>query len=276
MSQEQLSYRLVPGDVYLVKQEAQQVITQRLAESEHRITNNISGVMEFKVLARMDSGFELAMVFKDLTMNMDSNTHGELLNVDAKQVIEGDTQSRIFNSLLNVPIRIELAKDGKVLNVVGGDSLVRRMVDASGLDDAFTLELMAKSLEAEFGSQALSDSYEQMTYFYPSQPIAVGDTWVNEYSGKLSATNTWTLQSLDAQTANITGIAQVAIEMEEPSTTMILNGIQNTSIITDRISGFITHMIVESTTEGFSTLSQLSDQEIPTTIRSSITYQLIQ
>jgi len=270
-----LEYNLNKGDTFLIKQQAQQIITQELDGAVHEITNKIDGVMEFKVIGEKDGHYEIDMTFKNLNLNMSSSIQGELLSVNAQEVTEGDMQSKIFNSLLNVPIHIILAKNGDILKVDGGDSLVSKMVHASGLKDDFSLNLMKKSLEKEFGSEALSNSYEQLTYIYPEGEINIGDTWENEYIGKLSAKNIWTLDNITSTNASISGKAVVVMDVTEPATTMKLRGTQDTSITTDIISGFIVLKVVEGTSEGISTITQMGDQEIPTTIKSTITYELI-
>jgi hypothetical protein len=57
---------------------------------------------------------------------------------------------------------------------------------------------------------------------------------------------------------------------------MVLDGTQNTRVTTDKKSGFILKMRVDGVTRGYSTLAQMGDQKIPTTITSTITYELIQ
>jgi len=56
---------------------------------------------------------------------------------------------------------------------------------------------------------------------------------------------------------------------------MKLKGSQNTVILSSRESGFIIKMTIEGLSTGSSTLTQLGDQELPTTIKSKITYELI-
>ncbi|MGB5377387.1 DUF6263 family protein, partial [Muriicola sp.] len=185
-------------------------------------------------------------------------------------------QSRIFNSLLNVPIHLVLAHNGDILEVQGGDSLVVKMTEASGLQDDFSRNMMRASLKKEFGSEALSNSYKQMTYIYPDKSIKVGDTWENTYTGKLTAQNVWKLDSVTTQNAIISGVATILMEIKEPATTMVLDGTQDTSITTDLQSGFILKMKVEGNSKGYSTIAQLGDQKIPTTISSTVTYELIQ
>ncbi|PKA96704.1 hypothetical protein B0O79_0342 [Flavobacteriaceae bacterium MAR_2009_75] len=270
-----LEYNLKKDAVFTVKQVAKQTIIQDLDGATHELTNLIDGVLEFKVLGKRDSIYDIALTFKDLNLMMTSSIQGELMNVKANEVDETDMQSQIFNSLLNKPVNIILAKNGDILEVKGGDSLVSQMAEASGLEDEFSLNMMKKSLEKEFGSEALSNSYKQMTFFYPKNKVKIGAHWKNEYSGKLQAKNIWTLDSLSKESANISGVADVVMDVTELATTMKLTGSQKTAITTDIDTGFITKMIVEGISKGASTMAQMGDQEIPTTIESTITYELI-
>ena len=273
--QTRLQYNLSKGDIFTVKQQAQQIITQELDGATHELTNVIDGILEFKVLGMVNNNYEIALTFKDLNLRMSSSIQGELMNVEAKNVVEDDMQSKIFNSLLNNPVYIVLSKTGDILEVNGGDSLVVKMAEASGLEDEFSLNMMKKSLEKEFGSEALSNNYKQMTFIYSPKKIQVGDTWESEYSGKLNTKNTWTLETLTDTNATISGIADVVMNVIEPAATMKLKGTQKTEITVDLASGFIRKMKVEGSSKGSSTMTQMGDQEIPTTIKSTITYELI-
>jgi len=275
LGQEVLQYNLNKGDVFNIKQEAKQAIVQELEGASHEITNDLSGILEFKVMDKTSDTYVLDVTYKDLVLKMTSSIQGELVNVHAQEVDSNDIQSKIFNSLLNVPIQITLASNGDVLKVMGGDSLVSKMAQASGLTDEFSLNMMKTSLKKEFGSEALSNSYKQMTFIYPNKEILVGDTWENNYKGKLSAHNQWQLDSLSLEKASISGIATVVMDIKEPTTTMQLDGTQNTKIITDLKSGFILKMEVEGFSKGFSTIMQMGEQQIPTSIKSTVTYEII-
>ncbi len=270
-----LEYKLNKGDIFTIKQNAQQIITQNLDGATHELTNTINGVLQLKVLNQEEDNYNMELIFKDLNLKINSSIQGELMNVNAKEVTAEDVQSQIFNTLLDNPVQMTLSKTGDILEVRGGDSLVLKMANASGLTDAFSLNMMKKSLEKEFGSEALSNSYKQLTYIYPSKKIKVGDTWENEYLGKLSAKNSWTLKSITDSTASISGKAEITMDIKEPTTTMKLTGKQETEITADKISGFIQKMKVEGESEGTSTIVQMGDQEIPTHIKSTITYELI-
>ncbi len=274
-SQTTLGYHLKKDEIFTIQQDAEQVITQNMNGAVHELTNTVNGVLEFKVVGTNANSFEIALRFKDLNMKMTSSIQGELMNVKARDVQEGDMQSKMFHSLLDIPVKMTLSKTGDILQVEGGDSLVLKMVEASGLEDEFSLNMMRKSLETEFGSEALSNSYEQMTFIYPTEGVQVGDSWENEYYGKLNAKNLWTLKSVTDSNATISGSAAVLMEVTEPTTTMKLNGEQQTLVTTDIATGFVKSMKVEGMAEGTATMVQLGDQEIPTTIKSTVTYQLI-
>ena len=258
--QSTLEYKLNKGDIFTIKQNAQQIITQNLDGATHELTNTINGVLQLKVLNQEEDNYNMELIFKDLNLKINSSIQGELMNVNAKEVTAEDVQSQIFNTLLDNPVQMTLSKTGDILEVRGGDSLVLKMANASGLTDAFSLNMMKKSLEKEFGSEALSNSYKQLTYIYPSKKIKVGDTWENEYLGKLSAKNSWTLKSITDSTASISGKAEITMDIKEPTTTMKLTGKQETEITADKISGFIQKMKVEGESEGTSTIVQMGEQ----------------
>lgn len=274
-AQTTLGYTLKKDDVFVVKQDAQQVIVQTIDGAAHEITNNLNGILEFRVIDSNETNYHIAMRFKDLNLKMTSSIQGELMNVQAKEVIEGDLQSKIFNSLLDVPIAITLAKNGDIVAISGGDSLITKMAGASGIVNEFQMNLMKRGLEKEFGSQALSDSYEQMTYIYPQKGVNIGDTWENEYVGKLNSKNTWTLDAISEGNAIISGTAKVVMNVADETNNMTLNGTQRTKITADRASGFLQLMTVEGEANGTATMTQLGDTEIPTSISSTITYKLI-
>ena len=275
-TQEKLSYNLKKGDVFQVKQIARQDIIQEIDGASHELTNDISGVMEFRVTGQTEDVYAIDITFQDLIMTMTSSMQGVVLDVHAKELDPENVQSRIFHSLLNEPVHMVMRKNGDILEVKGGDSLVSKMVKASGLQEAFAVNMLKSSLRNEFGSEALSNSYKQMTYIYPDKNIKVGDTWKNSYSGKLNADTLWKLDSVNDENAKISGMAEIVMKIEEPATTMVLDGTQTTQITTDRKSGFILKMQVEGTSKGYSTLAQMGGQKIPTTISSLVTYELIQ
>ncbi|MCL5247402.1 DUF6263 family protein [Cellulophaga sp. 20_2_10] len=277
-AQSKLEYKLSVGDTFIVQQNAKQVITQEMQGMSHELTNDIFGEYKMKVLEKKDGAYVLEMSFTDLNMKMTSNLQGILMDVKAKEVKEGDLQSEMFNSILNIPVKITLASNGDITNVDGGDQLVSKMMDASGITDPTTLASVKASLGKEYGTEGLASSFKQMTYIYPNTAtkVVVGDTWENEYSGKLNTKNKWTLDAQDANSTTLSCTAAVVMTVKDTNAIMDLTGTQTTKAIANAKTGFITTMEVTGTSSGNSIVPMLGDQKIPTKITSTISYKTIE
>ncbi len=273
--QSSLHYSLQEGDIFVVQQDAEQLITQEMQGITYELENKINGLMEFKVTSVGDDSYAIDITFLELAMKMISSVEGELMSVRASELNEADPQSRIFNSLLNVPIGIILAKSGDVLAVHGGDSLITRMTEASGLTDMASQNALKESLKGEFGSEALSQSFKQMTYFYPEDELSGNNTWRNEYTGKLSAKNLWSLEKSTDSLNHIKGSADITMDISNAATTMSLSGSQETTITADIKTGFILDMQVTGFSEGAALMNLSGEEEIPTTVKSTTKYKLI-
>ncbi len=268
-----LEYKLSIGDTFTIKQIAVQHISQEFEGYTHELENNIDGVLEFTVAAVEEDGYKLDMSFLDLGMQINSSVQGILMQVRASELDEEDAQSRIFHSILNVPIRIVLHKSGHVSAVHGGDALIEKMTSASGLTDSISKQALRSSLKSEFGSEALSNSFEQMTYIYPEKDSTAQNSWKNEYNGKLSARNEWTLEKASDSINHIKGKSSIIMNISDSGTIMKLSGEQETLVVADVETGFILDMSVEGKASGIAVTEFSGDTQIPTTISSKTTYK---
>jgi hypothetical protein len=66
------------------------------------------------------------------------------------------------------------------------------------------------------------------------------------------------------------------MDVIEPASRMKLNGTQISSVLTDITTGFVKKMTVRGLVEGSTTMTQMGNQEIPTVIKSTIIYELIE
>jgi len=274
--QNTLGYRLESGNTFRIEQHALQDITQELETGTQVITNDIKSIMEFTITGKEDTLYLIDVEFKDLKMFMSSDLYGELMNVDTSIPKENDIQSKIFQSLIGQKVSFKMTERGKIHEVNGGDQLIENMVDAAGFEDDFTRDMLSASLRKDFGSEALSKSYEQMTFFYPTQAVEVGDSWTTQFEGKLASKNTWTLSAMSEVASEINGSAETVLSIKDDQTTMELSGSQNSVIIVDPMTGLFRKMEINGEYNGFSIVKQLGDQEIPTKIEMRLSYQLIQ
>ena len=120
----------------------------------------------------------------------------------------------------------------------------------------------------------MMNSLEQFTYIYTTTPVTVNDSWENNYTGNLNSENTWTFLNVDKNSSSIEGSSIIAMNSKDDSMKMILDGTSNTSITCNKKNGVLKNMVVESTMEGTTTITQ-QNMEIPTTIISKTTYKAL-
>jgi hypothetical protein len=274
-AQKTLEYRLAVGDAFTVLQEAKQHITQDINGVDQIIENDLVGVMRFEVVKATKDNYTLSMTFKRLKMLMTSPSLGELSNSDTDSADSSDVTNMLFKGLLNVPVTIIMEKNGKIQSVTGGDKLIANMFLSAGIDQPEIIEASKGQMEKQFGSEALSNSFEQMTYYYPADAISVGDEWTNSYNGNMSAKNKWKLNESTSKIVNISGTANTTMSTIDENVMMTLTGTQNTIVIINPKNGLFKEVTVTGENTG-DTIVQAQNMTIPTHITSTITYKISQ
>lgn len=274
-AQNVLQYNLSVGDSFTIHQEAVQHITQDIDGTIQEIDNKLSGMMSFEVIKSEKESITFEMNFTNLKMLMSSPTLGELSNVDSSSDDTEDIMSLMFKGILNIPVTIVMSKNGKITSVTGGDKLIESMFKAADITQPEIIEASKGALEKQFGSDALSSSFEQMTYLFPTGKVKVGDTWKNNYEGDMSTTNMWTLTDYDANTYKLSGTAEANMSSIDEAVIMTLTGNQSTTVIGNSKTGLFTEIVVTGENTG-NTLYSAQEITIPTTIKSTITYKITQ
>ncbi|NQZ44455.1 MAG: hypothetical protein HRT65_09100 [Flavobacteriaceae bacterium] len=273
-AQHSMGYRLQVGDEFKITQRATQQMTQTLEGTSHVLNNDLEGRFTFKVRAVEDGVHTIVMTFDDFAIKSTSSMQGEVLNVRASEKIEGDIMSTIFNALIGHELILKMDRQGAILETSGSDGLITKMIAAANITDEFTMVMMRKSLEKEFGS-GLAQSFEQMTFFHPPKAVTIGDTWQTRYEGKIDAENEWTLEQVANGTTAISGTAKATMQNQDDSLSLTLEGNLETMIQAKESNGFMTKMMVKGEFSGTSVMNQLGSVEIPTTLNQTITYELI-
>ena len=274
-AQKKLQYNLSVGDNFTVEQEAIQHIKQDLNGVEQIIENNLISVMHFEVTQATSENYTLTMTFQRLKMLMSSPSLGELSNSDTESTDSSNVTNMLFKGLLNVPVTIVMETSGKIKSVTGGDKLIENMFISAGIDQPEIIEASKVQMEKQFGSDAMSNSIEQMSYFYPIDKVSEGNQWTNSYSGNLTSKNNWKLDSMAKDEIKISGTADTTMSTIDENVIMTLSGSQTTSITVNPKTGLFRTITVTGENSG-DTLIQAQNMTIPTQIKSTITYKISQ
>ena len=265
-----LQYDLDVGDSFTIDQEAKQVITQEISGMKQIINNDIIGAMHFKVVQSEPDYLVMEMSFKKIKMTMSSPSLGELMSMDTTSETD-DMMSLLMRGAIDQPVTIYMYRNGKINEVTGGDKLIENMFKNAGMTQPELINASKAQMEKQFGTKALTNSFEQMTFLFSEDEVNVNDTWSNEYFGDLNAKNTWTLSSIEGDNYYINGTADIAMKTTNDSVTMDLSGTQNTVVKGSLKTGVMVELLVNNECKGNSSINGM---EIPTTIKSTITYKI--
>ena len=265
-----LQYDLDVGDSFTIDQEAKQVITQEISGMKQIINNDIIGAMHFKVVQSEPDYLVMEMSFKKIKMTMSSPSLGELMSMDTTSETD-DMMSLLMRGAIDQPVTIYMYRNGKINEVTGGDKLIENMFKNAGMTQPELINASKAQMEKQFGTKALTNSFEQMTFLFSEDEVNVNDTWSNEYFGDLNAKNTWTLSSIEGDNYYINGTADIAMKTTNDSVTMDLSGTQNTVVKGSLKTGVMVELLVNNECKG---KSSINGMEIPTTIKSTITYKI--
>lgn len=269
-----LQYELEVNDTFKVEQQAKQHITQDINGVDQVINNHLKSVMHFKVIKVEQDVITLEMTFQHMKMTMSSPELGELLNADTANTDDSDLTSKMFKGTLNIPVTMIMEKTGKIQSISGGEKLIASMFKAADITDAATIEANKGQFEKQFGSEALSNSFEQMTYFLPAKTVSINDTWENVYHGDLKAKNKWTLSAQDENSYTVSGNADATMSNIDENVTMVLNGTQKTTVHANLKTSLFKEINVEGVYIGHTQVHAQS-MTIPTKITSTITYKTL-
>ena len=271
-AQKVLRYDLKVNDTFNVEQQTKQHITQDINGMDQVIDNNLKSTMQFKVIKVEQDLITLEMTFKRMKMTMSSPSLGELLNADTSNKDDSDLTSKMFKGTLNIPVTMIMERNGKIQSISGGEKIIASMFKVAEITDEAAIETNKAQFEKQFGSTALSNSFEQMTYFLPAQSVSVNDMWETLYQGDLRAINKWTLTAYSADTFTVSGNADTTMSNIDENVTMVLTGNQKTTINANSETGWFSNITVEGVYIGDTQVHD-ADMTIPTKITSTITYK---
>ncbi len=271
IAQKAIGYNLSVGDEYRIIQNAKQKIVQTIPGGEQVINNDISSIYLFEVTNITDDLYTIDLSFKQFGMKMSSPQYGTMMDINTDTDNE---ESAVFKNMLDKPVTITMKKTGQITDVQNGYVLIDAIANGMGLTDPEAIMGMRKEMEGDWSPEALTQSFQQMTYVYPTEKVKEGDTWENEYGGvsKVQAQNSWTLAEMTADSQQLTATAPIKMNLTNASIEMKLQGNQTTTFVADAATGFPQELRVESTASGDATVPQMPGTTIPTTVTMTTTY----
>ncbi|OGC93429.1 MAG: hypothetical protein A2W25_02315 [candidate division Zixibacteria bacterium RBG_16_53_22] len=172
-----LKLSLQPGSAYIYIMDMNQTNVQTVDGEQQKLDQEMLLVWNYDVLER---GKNQVMVVK-LTykrVKISQNYGHEIAEYDSDNPPDYiDPSMRGMASLPGTELIVRLTPTGEVLGIQGVDKMLDKMIAALELPDSPQRDQVVQNLRTQFGAGAVEQSLEQITSFYPGEPVSVGDRW---------------------------------------------------------------------------------------------------
>jgi len=213
-------------------------------------------------------------------------TGGPMGNVEYDSTKGGDApahpMAKVFSAIAGASLNVTFAADGKVKEVKGTDKLMDTIITKMEMPAAQQAQ-MREAMKAQFGEEGIKSSFEQMTAFYPKEPVAIGDSWENKMTlaagMPLSMANTYTLKgrqggvaAMDVKTTITTDDKPVNMGGQQMSYN--LKGEQVGTLNIDEATGWLKSGKMTQTIDGTLTMNAGGQKmEMPMKLNSDVVFE---
>jgi hypothetical protein len=162
----------------------------------------------------------IAMHLNSNGVNMDFDTD---IKPDSSDMVSG-MMGKMFGTLKGGKFGFTMNEQGKIGSVTGINDMMQRILTSSDISNAAS---MSAELNNVFNEENFKQNMQQSFGMYPDKPVKPGDTWTNtmDMSNQnipMKIENTYTLQSVNGNTANVKVNAKIS--SPSGSSTGTLNG----------------------------------------------------
>jgi hypothetical protein len=263
---------LVPGDRYLCSMDMSQRIKQTIEGDEQMMEQNLLLVWQYEVLSKFDNGnYEISATYSRVkssqrfgmqTVEFDSNNMPDYI----------DPSMIGYKLLIGSKLSLEVTPEGKVKSLEGFEEIVDKLIENLNIPDSPQRDQIISGLRSQFGDEAMRQSFEQMTSFYPDHAVNIGDDWHSVNSINLGfpiiVESDYKLLSVNEGIAEIDVNSNIrsdptssGIDMGQFTLTYNIEGAQDGSIEMDEKSGLPTRSDIQQSFSGTVSVSEAPDLE---------------
>jgi hypothetical protein len=275
------SFRSLGADRYTLefKLEKGKICKQRTV-SDFNMTMNAMGqemkvnvkseiCMHYEVTGQNNDVYDIQVAYQKIKTNM-SSLVSFIIDSDFPENSSDKNVGEVFQSLIGIPIDIQLTKEGKVISVKGTNRLAEKL-------DAITNEQFRQMFGQQFSEKAIQTSLEQLSPYFPAKPVAVDESWdvtININSGGFDITNAMklTLTEVNDKVATLectgtltTPEGGVALQIQGMKANVSTNGELSGTIRIDMKTGWIVRSeITTNLMQNIEVMGQTLPQKIET------------
>jgi hypothetical protein len=178
----------------------------------HTAKSTITGRITHKVIAIIDTLYQLEVRYKQLGMRVDGAGTVIEFNSDSKT---GNIMSSLLGSIIDKPFLIEMSKTGRIVSVKNIDSLFINMASEFPDISEEQKNQMIAQMKQSFGEKSIRSNFQDAFVIFPKSPLALKGTWVTTNIMEASPISikiktTYTLNAITDKFYEVTGLATVS------------------------------------------------------------------
>lgn len=196
-----LKLNLQKGDKFYVLTVSEQDITQSMMGQEIKIAQTIRMGSDYDVVDVLKNGdFNIKVTYQRIAYRQDSQYASVDYDSD-KPDAEVSEQAKAFAALKGISFSFICDEKGNVSNVTGTDEMLDKIIASYGSElTESKKEAVKKSLEMQFGDEALKSTLSSLMNIYPEKPVKTGSSWSRmielNVGMPIVLDNTWKLNSV--------------------------------------------------------------------------------
>lgn len=276
-----LQLRLEQGKTYGTKMVADQTITQTIQGQTQDIQQTIGMAYTYKVTKVESDGSALVDAVYEWILYSQDGPMGKSEYDSSKPPATIPDAAVGYAALLGQGFSMKLTPLGEVADIQGVDAMLSSILDALNVPEGSARDAVQETLEAQFGEEALAESFEKATAIYPDKSLSAGDSWSKRLTlatgMPMIIDNTWTLKSRKDGVAFVDVKSTIApnpdaepLEISGMSVSYEVSGDQTGTLELDEATGWPlrSHM-----TQNLSGQISAAGMTWPVTITSTIVFE---
>jgi len=172
-----LELKVAPGSSFICQMDMNRNVSQTIDEKVQSFAQNLLMVWRYDVIGEDDRGnFKIDLTYTRVKIKQDFGFQSSEYDSDNPPSYI-DPSMRGYGALIGAVLRMTVDKRGNVIELDGAEALLDRVISDLDLPESPRKEQIISEIRKQFGQDALKSSIQQITAFYPSVPIAIGDSW---------------------------------------------------------------------------------------------------
>jgi len=156
---------------------ADHTITQTVQQTHHVARQKVETDYTYEVVKVEANGNAMVRTTYKTVRFMQEGPMGKVEYDSSRHVGPVPLPARPLASLPGASFLMTMSPEGEVLGVEGVGALLKKMLDSLELPPGAQSDVVRRSIEEQFGDEAIKEMMGKTMFVYSREPVSVGDSW---------------------------------------------------------------------------------------------------